>query len=88
MEQLINLLGYEFVQNAIAAGVVVAIVSGVVSREDTERGAKITVTPDNVANGDEDGPVEELYQLPRRTIVLVRSEPAGAEQKDPVPCVG
>lgn len=32
MEQLINLLGYEFVQNAIAAGVVVAIVSGVVSR--------------------------------------------------------
>ncbi len=32
MEQLINLLGYEFVQNAIAAGIVVAIVSGVVSR--------------------------------------------------------
>jgi DNA-directed RNA polymerase subunit beta' len=32
-----------------------------------------TVTPDAPANGDEEGPVEELYQLPRRTIVLVRS---------------
>ncbi|HEX9268639.1 MAG TPA: metal ABC transporter permease [Candidatus Limnocylindria bacterium] len=32
MDQLINLLGYEFVQNAIAAGIVIAIVSGVVSR--------------------------------------------------------
>src|SRR2546428_702717 len=31
MEQLINLLGYEFVQNAIAAGFIIAIVSGVVS---------------------------------------------------------
>ena len=52
---------------------VLAQVSGVVTREDTERGAKITVTPDAPANGDEEGPVEELYQLPRRTIVLVRS---------------
>ena len=32
MEQLVNLLGYEFVQNAIAAGIVIAVVSGVVSR--------------------------------------------------------
>ncbi|MDP9266106.1 MAG: metal ABC transporter permease [Chloroflexota bacterium] len=32
MDQLVNLLGYEFVQNAIAAGIVIAIVSGVVSR--------------------------------------------------------
>src|SRR5438132_11689185 len=31
MEQLVTLLGYEFVQNAIAAGFVIAIVSGVVS---------------------------------------------------------
>jgi len=31
MDQLLNLLGYEFVQNALAAGVVIAIVSGVVS---------------------------------------------------------
>ena len=31
MDQLISLLGYEFVQNAIAAGFVIAIVSGVVS---------------------------------------------------------
>src|SRR5256886_16064346 len=31
MDQLIALLGYEFVQNAIAAGFVIAIVSGVVS---------------------------------------------------------
>src|SRR5207253_8782218 len=31
MDQLVPLLGYEFVQNAIAAGVVIAIVSGVVS---------------------------------------------------------
>src|SRR3989454_7841143 len=31
MEQLLTLLGYEFVQNAIAAGFVIAIVSGVVS---------------------------------------------------------
>src|SRR5438034_176091 len=30
MEQLVTLLGYEFVQNAIAAGFVIAIVSGVV----------------------------------------------------------
>ena len=52
---------------------VLSQVSGVVTREDTERGAKITVTPDAPANGDEEGPVEELYQLPRRTIVLVRS---------------
>jgi len=52
---------------------VLAQVSGIVTREDTERGARITVTPDAPANGDEEGPVEELYQLPRRTIVLVRS---------------
>ena len=32
VEQVTHLLGYEFVQNAIAAGVVIAIVSGVVSR--------------------------------------------------------
>jgi zinc/manganese transport system permease protein len=32
MDQLIALLGYEFVQNAIAAGIVIAVVSGVVSR--------------------------------------------------------
>jgi zinc/manganese transport system permease protein len=32
MDQLIGLLGYEFVQNALAAGLVIAIVSGVVSR--------------------------------------------------------
>src|SRR5256886_10856958 len=31
MDQLVALLGYEFVQNAIAAGFVIAIVSGVVS---------------------------------------------------------
>jgi len=31
MDQLVNLLGYEFVQNAIAAGFIIAIVSGVVS---------------------------------------------------------
>jgi zinc/manganese transport system permease protein len=31
MDQLVNLLGYEFVQNALAAGLVIAIVSGVVS---------------------------------------------------------
>src|SRR6266550_7840165 len=31
MEQLVTLLGYEFVQNAVAAGFVIAIVSGVVS---------------------------------------------------------
>ena len=32
IDQVVHLLAYEFVQNAIAAGVVVAIVSGVVSR--------------------------------------------------------
>ncbi len=32
MDQLVHLLGYPFVQNAIAAGVVIAIVSGIVSR--------------------------------------------------------
>jgi zinc/manganese transport system permease protein len=32
MEQVVRLLGYEFVQNAVAAGFVIAIVSGVVSR--------------------------------------------------------
>jgi len=32
MDQLIHLLGYPFVQNAIAAGIVIAIVSGIVSR--------------------------------------------------------
>jgi zinc/manganese transport system permease protein len=32
VEQVTHLLGYDFVQNAIAAGVVIAIVSGVVSR--------------------------------------------------------
>ena len=32
LDQLVHLLGYDFVQNAIAAGVVIAIVSGVVSR--------------------------------------------------------
>ena len=31
MDQLLNLLGYEFVQNALAAGIIIAIVSGVVS---------------------------------------------------------
>ena len=52
---------------------VLSQVAGVVTREDTERGAKITVTPDAPKNGDEEGPAEELYQLPRRTIVLVRT---------------
>jgi zinc/manganese transport system permease protein len=32
VDQLVHLLGYDFVQNAIAAGVVIAIVAGVVSR--------------------------------------------------------
>ena len=32
IDQLVNLLGYDFVQNAIAAGIVIALVSGVVSR--------------------------------------------------------
>jgi zinc/manganese transport system permease protein len=32
MDQLLHLLGYEFAQNALAAGLVVGIVSGVVSR--------------------------------------------------------
>jgi zinc/manganese transport system permease protein len=32
LDQLVHLLGYDFVQNAIAAGVVIAIVAGVVSR--------------------------------------------------------
>ncbi|HEX9495826.1 MAG TPA: metal ABC transporter permease [Candidatus Limnocylindria bacterium] len=32
MEQFLDLLGYEFVQNAFAAGLVIAIVAGVVSR--------------------------------------------------------
>jgi zinc/manganese transport system permease protein len=32
MDQLISLLGYEFVQNALAAGLVIAIVAGTVSR--------------------------------------------------------
>src|SRR5919201_770185 len=32
MDQFLNLLTYEFVQNAIAAGFVIAIVCGVVSR--------------------------------------------------------
>jgi zinc/manganese transport system permease protein len=32
LDQLLHLLGYDFVQNAIAAGVVIAIVAGVVSR--------------------------------------------------------
>jgi zinc/manganese transport system permease protein len=32
LDQVIHLLGYDFVQNAIAAGIVIAIVSGVVSR--------------------------------------------------------
>ena len=32
IDQVVHLLGYEFVQNAIAAGIVIAIVSGVVSR--------------------------------------------------------
>ncbi|MGH2513884.1 MAG: metal ABC transporter permease [Candidatus Limnocylindrales bacterium] len=32
MDQLIHLLGYPFAQNAIAAGIVIAIVSGIVSR--------------------------------------------------------
>jgi zinc/manganese transport system permease protein len=32
MNQLVHLLGYPFVQNAIAAGIVIAIVSGIVSR--------------------------------------------------------
>jgi zinc/manganese transport system permease protein len=31
MDQLVNLLGYEFVQNALVAGIVIAIVCGVVS---------------------------------------------------------
>jgi len=52
---------------------VLSQIAGVVTREDTERGARITVTPDAPSNGDEESPVEELYQLPRRTIVLVRS---------------
>ena len=32
LDQLVHLLGYDFVQNAIAAGVVIAIVAGIVSR--------------------------------------------------------
>src|SRR5437763_2410437 len=32
MDQVVALLAYDFVQNAIAAGIVIAIVSGVVSR--------------------------------------------------------
>jgi zinc/manganese transport system permease protein len=32
LDQLVHLLGYDFVQNAIAAGIVIAIVAGVVSR--------------------------------------------------------
>jgi zinc/manganese transport system permease protein len=32
MDQLLHLLGYPFVQNAVAAGIVIAIVSGIVSR--------------------------------------------------------
>jgi zinc/manganese transport system permease protein len=32
IEQVVRLLGYEFAQNAVAAGVVIALVSGVVSR--------------------------------------------------------
>lgn len=32
MDQLVRLLGYDFVQNAIAAGAVIALVTGVVSR--------------------------------------------------------
>jgi zinc/manganese transport system permease protein len=32
MDQLLHLLGYSFAQNAIAAGIVIAIVSGIVSR--------------------------------------------------------
>ncbi len=32
VDQVVHLLGYDFVQNAIAAGIVIAIVSGVVSR--------------------------------------------------------
>jgi len=42
MDQLVSLLGYEFVQNAIAAGFVIAIVSGVVS------GRWAAGTPDEV----------------------------------------
>ena len=58
--------------NAIAPTVFRSALTGWIF-EDTERGAKITVTPDAPSNGDEEGPVEELYQLPRRTIVLVRA---------------
>ena len=32
IDQVLRLLGYGFVQNALAAGVVIAVVSGVVSR--------------------------------------------------------
>ena len=32
MDQLVHLLTYPFVQNAIAAGIVIAVVSGIVSR--------------------------------------------------------
>src|SRR5258708_14730764 len=32
IDQVVHLLGYEFAQNAVAAGIVIAIVSGVVSR--------------------------------------------------------
>ena len=32
IDSLLNLLGYDFVQNAIAAGLVIALVSGIVSR--------------------------------------------------------
>ena len=32
MDEIVRLLGYPFAQNALAAGVVIAIVSGVVSR--------------------------------------------------------
>ena len=32
LDQVIRLLGYDFAQNAIAAGIVIAVVSGVVSR--------------------------------------------------------
>ena len=47
-------------------------VTGVVEREDHDRGTKITVTP-HTPEGDDEVGLEEVYAIPRRTIVLVRT---------------
>jgi zinc/manganese transport system permease protein len=43
MDQLVHLLGYEFVQNALLAGVLVAVVAGLVSRFVVARGMSFAV---------------------------------------------